>query len=121
MANIHRSGEFGENWHRAGKLENKQNVFDDFIAAAAWLIVNQYTNPAKLLDLTVSFVELSNSTSGQINCIDFQIYNDKFRRSDISSGALIISIQMTFLIQGYSLDILRYSDTTLYPSKMANL
>jgi prolyl oligopeptidase len=41
-------GEFGEKWHRAGQLENKQNVFDDFIAAAEWLIANQYTNPAKL-------------------------------------------------------------------------
>ena len=40
--------EFGEKWHRAGMLQNKQNVFDDFIAAAEWLISNQYTNPSKL-------------------------------------------------------------------------
>ena len=40
--------EFGEAWHRAGMLEKKQNVFDDFIAAAEWLIASRYTNPARL-------------------------------------------------------------------------
>jgi prolyl oligopeptidase len=40
--------EFGEKWHRAGQLENKQKVFDDFIAAAEWLIANKYTNPSRL-------------------------------------------------------------------------
>ena len=41
-------GEFGEEWHRAGILNKKQNTFDDFIAAAEWLIENGYTNPEKL-------------------------------------------------------------------------
>src|SRR5207249_11613315 len=41
-------GEFGENWHRAGMLENKQNVFDDFITAADWLVRKGYTNSSKL-------------------------------------------------------------------------
>ena len=41
-------GEFGEKWHEAGMLDRKQNVFDDFIAAAEWLVQNGYTAPGKL-------------------------------------------------------------------------
>jgi prolyl oligopeptidase len=48
FANLRGGGEFGEEWHRAGRLEKKQNVFDDFIAAAEWLIANHYTNPDRL-------------------------------------------------------------------------
>ena len=48
MPNLRGGGEFGEDWHRAGMLEKKQNVFDDFIAAAEWLIAEHYTNPHKL-------------------------------------------------------------------------
>jgi prolyl oligopeptidase len=46
--NLRGGGEFGESWHRAGMLEKKQNVFDDFIAAAQWLVQNRYTEPSKL-------------------------------------------------------------------------
>jgi prolyl oligopeptidase len=41
-------GEFGEKWHRAGMLDQKQNTFDDFIAASEWLIDNGYTGPERL-------------------------------------------------------------------------
>ena len=41
-------GEFGEEWHRAGMLEKKQNVFDDFIAAGEWLIANGWTSRDRL-------------------------------------------------------------------------
>ena len=48
VPNLRGGGEFGESWHRAGMLGQKQNVFDDFIAAAEWLIQNRYTSPARL-------------------------------------------------------------------------
>jgi len=48
VPNLRGGGEFGEKWHLAGMFGNKQNVFDDFIGAAEWLIKNNYTNPKKM-------------------------------------------------------------------------
>ncbi|HYT73880.1 MAG TPA: prolyl oligopeptidase family serine peptidase [Vicinamibacterales bacterium] len=48
LANVRGGGEYGEAWHRAGMLDRKQNVFDDFIGAAEFLIADGYTHPNRI-------------------------------------------------------------------------
>jgi len=48
VANLRGGNEFGETWHRAGELEQKQNSFDDFANAARWLVSHNYTRPERL-------------------------------------------------------------------------
>jgi prolyl oligopeptidase len=49
LPNLRGGGEYGRAWHEAGTKERKQNVFDDYIAAAEWLVANRQTSPAKLV------------------------------------------------------------------------
>ena len=88
VPNMRGGGEFGEAWHKAGMFENKQNVFDDFIAAAEWLIGNGYTNPSKLA--------IAGGSNGGL-----LVGAAVTQRPDLY-GAVVVSVPL--------LDMLRYQD-----------
>ena len=48
LVNLRGGAEYGEDWHQAGMLEKKQNVFDDFITAAEWLVAERWTRPKRI-------------------------------------------------------------------------
>ena len=81
IANLRGGGEFGEDWHKAGNLTNKQNVFDDFIACARHLIERGYTNPKKLA------IE-GGSNGGLLMGAALDPTAGAFRRRDFSCGNL---------------------------------
>jgi prolyl oligopeptidase len=86
LPNLRGGGEFGEAWHRSGMLDKKQNVFDDFLAAAEWLKANKYTSTEKL-------AIGGGSNGGLLVGAAFTQQPDKF-------GAVICSVPL--------LDMLRY-------------
>ncbi|HWA15669.1 MAG TPA: prolyl oligopeptidase family serine peptidase [Gemmatimonadales bacterium] len=86
IPNLRGGGEYGEAWHQAGMLANKQNSFDDFIAAAEYLIRERYTCPAKL-------VAIGGSNGGLLTGAVLTQRPDLF-------GAVVIQVPL--------LDMLRY-------------
>jgi len=71
LPNLRGGGEYGDAWHEAGMLERKQNVFDDFIAAAEWLIAQGYTTSGRLAisaDRMADFSRAPSSRSGRSSC-----------------------------------------------------
>jgi prolyl oligopeptidase len=56
LANLRGGGEYGDSWHKGGMLGNKQNVFDDFVSAADYLIQNKYTNPSRSVQFPIMLI-----------------------------------------------------------------
>jgi prolyl oligopeptidase len=78
-ANMRGGGEYGEKWHEAGTKLKKQNVFDDFIAAAEWLIANKYTSSSKL-------AIQGGSNGGLARRRSFESTSELFRAGDRAGG-----------------------------------
>jgi prolyl oligopeptidase len=94
LPNLRGGGEFGENWHRAGMREQKQNVFDDFIAAAGWLIGHSYTSPDKLA--------ISGGSNGGLLVGAFLTQRPDMIRAVVCSYPLLDMVRYhRFMVAGY--------------------
>jgi prolyl oligopeptidase len=94
VANLRGGGEYGEEWHQAGTFEKKQNVFDDFIAAAEWLVEHKYTNTRR-----ISIMGGSNGGLLVAACL--------VQRPDLY-GAVICRVPLTDMLRYHRFTVGRY-------------
>jgi prolyl oligopeptidase len=94
LPNLRGGIEYGEAWHRAGMLQNKQNVFDDFLAAAEWLVQNKVTSTPRLSIL-------GGSNGGLLTgaCL--------VQRPDLF-GAVVVAVPLLDMIRYHLFSIARY-------------
>jgi prolyl oligopeptidase len=94
QVNLRGGSEYGEDWHRAGMLEDKQNVFDDFIAAAEYLIAKGITKPAKI-------ATLGGSNGGLL------VAATMLQRPDLF-GAVVCAVPVTDMLRYHRFTVGRY-------------